>query len=112
MAGGHGELVLVKHRRELTVLALILACLALGFGGYLLGRSTGTDLGDAEAQGAAAGRARGAEAGSRRGFEIGFRRGHRTGYRDAYPSAYRGAYRQAFEDAGLEPPTGSEIEIE
>lgn len=102
----------MKRRREFTALALLLACLALGFGGYLLGRSSGTDLDEARAQGAAAGRLRGAEAGNRRGFEIGFRRGHRSGYRDAYPGAYRGAYRQAFEEAGLEPPTGSEIEIE
>jgi hypothetical protein len=83
------------HPAVMAVLAVCLV-LALAGAGYLLGRASGEDLGDARSTGRAAGLNTGAVAGEKRGRQEGARDGFRVGYENGYRSAY--------EAAGLDAP--------
>lgn len=85
----------VSRHQLLIGLALVLVLLVVGVGGYLLGHSTGEDLGAARAEGAAQGQ----RAGSAKGHEEGYARGFKEGRAQSYPKAFRVGYRRAYREA-------------
>lgn len=91
-------------RRLLALVGAIVLIVAVGVGGYVVGRSSGEDLDRARIEGAEAGRADGADAGAKRGYAEGLKVGRKRGYEQTYSSAYRSAFRQAFANADLEAP--------
>jgi hypothetical protein len=99
------------RNRVLVVAAIALASLAVGFGAYLLGKGSGTDVERARLEGRAAGAQAGAIAGVSSGYPAGFARGRQKAFRDAYVPAYRLYFKRAFEQAGLDPPTNEQIEV-
>lgn len=72
----------------------LLTVLAVGGGGYLLGRSSGEDLNQARSEGRALGERAGSARGAESGYRTGLRLGHREGYRQAYRRALRAATRK------------------
>ena len=93
------------------VIAAIVVALLLGFGGYLVGKNGGEDLGQARALGEASGEEQGRHLGHRRGFKSGFRAGARQGFAAAFAPAYKAAYVGAIEEAGLEAPAPRDIKV-
>ena len=89
----------------------VLAALAIGVGGYLIGKGTGEDLDAARVEGATAGKRAGAAKGSAKGFSVGFKNGRETAYKKKYGRAYKKSYAKAFEEAGLEPPKARDIDV-
>ncbi len=98
-------------RSTMIGLGVVLLAVALGVGGYFVGKGTGEDLEVARAEGTAAGKKMGTLKGTKQGFKTGFRRGNARGYDKAYGPAYKSSYVKAYEDAGLGAPAKSEIEV-
>ena len=78
---------------------------AVGAGGYLIGRSSGEDLDAAAAAGSRAGKAAAARDGRQEGYAQGLRLGRKRGYEAAFPEAYQAAYARQFRAAEVDPPT-------
>ena len=95
-----------QSRLKVAIVAsgLVLLLAAVGFGGYLLGRSSGEDLSAARDAGASAGRVAGQKKGSAEGFAAGYSAGRKRGYEQTFASSYKAAYKEAFKKAGLTPP--------
>lgn len=83
----------------------------LGGGAFLVGKSTGADLGQAEQQGSAVGTAKGAERGGARGYLAGFSRAKKKAYEEVYGKSYRRSYARAYGEAGLDEPELASIEV-
>lgn len=103
--------VALNVRSLMIGLVVVLLAIALGVGGYFVGKGTGEDLDAARAQGATAGKKAGTLKGTKQGFKAGFRKGKSKGYEKAYGPAYKSSYVKAYEDAGLDAPAKSEIEV-
>lgn len=93
------------------VLAIAAAALAVGLVAFFLGKGTGDDVDTARLEGAAAGRQAGAIEGASAGYAKGFQKGRDAGFRKTYEDAYKLNFKRAFEQAGLDPPTGDEIDV-
>jgi hypothetical protein len=96
-------------RRWLVGLVGGLLVVALGIGAYFIGLSSGEDLEQARATGAAVGERQGAATGRKAGFRHGFRGGLEATFDAAYAEAFRRAYQAQFENADLKPPDRIEV---
>jgi hypothetical protein len=94
----------LASRRLLLGVVGGLLVVVLGVGAYLFGRSSGEDLDQARATGAAVGDRQGAASGRRAGYRHGFRSGLEATFEAAYVQAFRRAYQAEFENADLKPP--------
>ncbi len=92
------------RKRIALIAGGVLVALAIGFGAYAIGHSTGQDLGAARSVGAAAGQRQGAEAGRKQGYKLGFAAGRKQAYRAAFDQAFTNAYRRQFRDFGIKAP--------
>ncbi len=101
----------LERKTLLGGLAILLACLVVGFGSYAIGKSSGDEVDAARIQGEAAGQQAGAIKGAAEGYAAGFQKGRDQAFLKAYRKAYRIYYKQAFEQAGLDVPRDKEIEV-
>ena len=93
------------------VAAIVLSCLVVGIGAYLIGKGSGDDAGAASQEGETAGKQAGAIDGATKGYPAGFVKGRDTGFEKAYVRAYKVNYKRAFEQAGLEVPADKDIDV-
>ncbi|MBK5231590.1 MAG: hypothetical protein JJE13_01220 [Thermoleophilia bacterium] len=93
------------------VICGVLAVVAFGFGGYLVGNGSGEDLDTARAAGSSAGMNLGSSKGMKTGLRKGVAAGKKTGFAKAYLPAYRKAYFKEWEGAGLEPPKEIRVKV-
>ena len=100
-----------KQGRASAIAATIGIAVVFAGSGYLLGKSTGEDLGAARTAGKEAGQRAGVKKGTSAGYSAGFRRGRAQGYQSTFGPAYKREYAQAYEDAGLESPAIKEIKV-
>ncbi len=98
-------------RHLMATVGVIAVALLAGFGTYQLGKGSGDSLDSARLEGEAAGRQAGAVEGASAGFAEGYRRGREKGFARAYSNAYRIHYKRAFEQAGLDVPKNSDIDV-
>lgn len=101
----------IRRSTLFTVLAGVIVAIALGAGGYMVGKNSGEDLEAARAAGASAGKAAGEKRGQSRGFRAGFTKGNSLGFTASYNQAYRRAYVKTWEEAGLEAPAKKDIKV-
>ena len=93
------------------VAAIVLICLVVGIGAYLVGKGSGDDAGAASQEGETAGKQAGAIDGATKGYPAGFVKGRDAGFEKAYVRAYKLNYKRAFEQAGLEVPADKDIDV-
>lgn len=93
------------------VAAILLACLVVGVGAYLIGKGSGDDAGAASQEGETAGKQAGAIDGAAKGYPAGFVKGRDAGFEKAYVRAYKINYKRAFEQAGLDVPADKDIDV-
>ena len=93
------------------VAAIVLACLVVGIGAYLIGKGSGDDAGAASQEGETAGKQAGAIDGATKGYPAGFVKGRDAGFEKAYVRSYKLNYKRAFEQAGLDVPADKDIDV-
>ena len=101
----------VNPKAAAGIAAIVLACLVVGIGAYLIGKGSGVDAGVASQEGETAGKQAGALAGAAKASSAGFVKGRDAGFEKAYVRSYRLNYKRAFEQAGLEVPADKDIDV-
>lgn len=94
----------LASRRAAYLVVVVSLVVAAGMGGYLIGSSSGEDLGAARQASAAAGEKEGAASGATEGYARGLKPGRTRGFAEAYPAAYEVAYLKELRKAGLDAP--------
>jgi hypothetical protein len=92
-------------RRPAVYLTVFIVLLfGAGAFGYLIGSSSGGDVGAARQAGTEAGQKDGSTMAARKAYARGRALGRSTGFADAYPAAYEAAFLKQFRRAGLDAP--------
>ena len=108
---GEGRGLDIDTKAAAAVAAIVLACLVVGIGAYLIGKGSGDDAGAASQEGETAGKQAGAIDGATKGYPAGFVKGRDKGFEKAYIRAYKVNYKRAFEQAGLDVPADEDIDV-
>lgn len=90
---------------------VVIVCVAVGIGAYLIGKGSGEDIDSARVSGRAAGREAGAIKGATEGYAKGFKKGRDRGFLKSYRANYKGYFKRAFKEAGLDVPPDNQIDI-
>ena len=109
--GARGLLSWPDRQPALALGSSLIVALAVGYGAFLFGESTGADLDRAEQQGRTAGMTKGAKDGGSRGYLAGFSKAKKKAYGKAYERSYRRSYAKAYAEAGLDKPSLPSIEV-
>ena len=94
----------LASRRVAYLIVVVSLVVGAGMGGYLIGSSSGEDLGAARQASAAAGEKDGAASGATEGYARGLKPARTRGFAEAYPAAYEVAYLKELREAGLDAP--------
>lgn len=103
--------VSIRRSTLFTLLAGVIVAIALGAGGYAVGKNSGEDLEAARVAGTSAGKAAGENRGQARGFRAGLTKGKSLGFAVSFNQAYKRAYIETWEEAGLDAPAKKDIKV-
>lgn len=109
--GGSGSSSAVPVQRITIICVGFVVAMALGAGGFLIGKNSGEDLESAREVGSSVGKKAGEERGEKQGFKLGLKQGRKNGYDRSFRVAFKDAYLAAWNDAGLEPPARGNVEV-